>query len=247
MEKILLEKNFYLYQFPPRPDRPNEHFGTNIYVLLDDRQALVIDTGFKEHATAVKDDLSNSGIEVRKVIISHFHPDHILGLKALPGVEVWGSDKAPGADAAPFEGWDEFLPIHILDDSSTLAFGAFTLTFRAAPGHSPCSLYTTINDRYVHVADNLIAANDGTPSLPWAEFKDVGEHIRSLESLLDLEPATLLAGHGKIFTGKESIRAEIENRLTYLRAVRDGNGEISLEEATAKCTRPFLCYWHIQR
>jgi len=238
METILIEKNFLLYQFPPRPEQPQEHWGTNIYALLHAKQALLIDSGFPEHASAVRADLAKAGYEVQLILLSHFHSDHILGLKSFPGIEAWGSAAALPVREPPFRG---------ITGETTLEFGEFTLTFRPAPGHSPCSMFTVINRRFVHVGDNLIAANDGTPILPWAEFKDVSDHIRSLEALPDLEPVLALPGHGKPFPGGDALREETENRLKYLRAVRDGEGRVSVEQATAGCTRPFLCYWHIQR
>jgi glyoxylase-like metal-dependent hydrolase (beta-lactamase superfamily II) len=247
LKKTLIEGNFYQYQFPPRPDHPKELWGFNFFVLVHDQEALIIDTGFAEHAAAVKADLIQSGIELRKVILSHFHHDHIMGLSVLPGVVVWGSERWPVEDEAPFATWEKLLPIRALNDTASLKFGTFSLNFRLAPGHSPCSLYTIINSRYVHVADNLMATNEGAPILPWAEFKDVGEHIRSLELLQDLAPEIVLLGHGKSITGQDPIREEIDNRLKYLRAVRDGNGEFSVEQATVDCTCRFLCErWHIQ-
>lgn len=139
-------------------------------------------------------------------------------------------------------------PVQKLDDTSHLSLGRFNFAFYPAPGHSPCSLYVVINEKMVHAADNIMSLNDGAPMLPWAEFKDVGEHIQSLLLLKDLAPEVLLPGHGVIITGKEAIREEIDLRLSYLQAVWDGKGEIGIEEATANCSRRFCCtYWHIQR
>ena len=245
MRRTAIDKDLHEYQFDPEPGKD---YGFNLYVLMDGRNALLIDTAYEEQAAEVLADLNSRGYSLGQVIISHFHPDHVSGLRALPTVAVWAGEKhSLTLDEYPVEERDKFPPVQGLADAAGMQFGSFKLTFREAPGHTLCSIYTIINDRYVHVADNLMAGNDGTPVLPWAEFEQVGAHIQSLEMLKELDPKVLLLSHGKRIVGEEAIAAEIEDRLMYLRAVRDGNGEISVEEATAGCSRRFLCErWHIR-
>ena len=74
MNKIKLSDGLYQYQFPAFD---NQHFGFNIYALINANEALLIDTAFESHAIAVLDDLKKAGVEITKVVFSHFHPDHI--------------------------------------------------------------------------------------------------------------------------------------------------------------------------
>ena len=84
--------------------------------------------------------------------------------------------------------------------------------------------------------------------LPWAEFEHVAEHIRSLQMLAAMTPKVLLLGHGRSIVGKEAIAEEIGDRLTYLQAVLERNGDATVEEATAGCSTRFLCeHWHVRR
>jgi hypothetical protein len=55
MKKIKIADNFYQYQFLPRTEK--QHFGFNIFVLVNGKDALLIDAAFADHASAVKDDL----------------------------------------------------------------------------------------------------------------------------------------------------------------------------------------------
>jgi glyoxylase-like metal-dependent hydrolase (beta-lactamase superfamily II) len=104
-----------------------------------------------------------------------------------------------------------------------------------------------INDRYVHVGDNLMAADDGTPLLPWAELEYVGDHIRSLQLLQELRPPVLLLSHGPSISGEPAISEAIDDRLRYLQAVWETQGAISFEQATAHCSCRFLGErWHIR-
>lgn len=247
MEKIQIINNLIQYQFPPRVGHPEETCGTNIYAFLDGQAALLIDSGYKEHILKVKEDLALAGIVPTQIILSHFHADHINGLKSLPGVKVFASQLHSNEEVT-YDGTVEAAFIQGITNISIIRFGQFVITFQMAPGHEASSIYTIINGGIIHVADNLIAANDGSPVLPWAEYQNVEEHIHSLEMLLDLNPQILLLGHGSSIHGKPVIVNEIENRLRYLRAVKNGNGELDVEQATAECTCQFLCtHWHIRK
>lgn len=244
MNRIEIEQDLFLYQFPPVGENA---FGSNIYVLLDGRDAFMLDTGFEEQAEAVLADLHARGCELKQVLASHFHGDHISGLLVLPLDEVYASVYARETLMGYSREEIGQLPrIREVNEETILQFGRFTLSFRFSPGHSPCSLFAIINERRIHVADTLIAANDDTLILPWAMFEDVGEHIRSLELLKALNPEVLLLGHGNPIRGKE-ITKEIDIRQQYLQRVLDGEGKLSLEEVTAGWTRPFLGgKWHIR-
>ncbi len=86
MKKTIITKNLYQYQFPPRE---GQHFGFNIFALIHERDALLIDAGFDDHATAVRDDLLNSGIKPSKIIISHFHDDHFWIADIEKSSDIW--------------------------------------------------------------------------------------------------------------------------------------------------------------
>ncbi|WP_374016515.1 hypothetical protein ABU162_19910 [Paenibacillus thiaminolyticus] len=47
MEKHQIADGIVLYMFEPRPDR---HYGYNITALIENGQAMLIDTAFEEHA-----------------------------------------------------------------------------------------------------------------------------------------------------------------------------------------------------
>lgn len=244
MNRIEIEQDLFLYQFPAVEENA---YGSNIYVLLDRRDAFMLDTGFEEQAEAVLNDLHARGCELRQVLVSHFHGDHISGLFVLPVKEVFGSERGEETLAKyPAEVIAALPVLSKVNEETALQFGQFSLSFRFAPGHSPCSLHTIINGKTIHVADTLIAANDDTLILPWAPFEEVGTHIRSLELLTELAPDLLLLGHGNPLRG-EAIAEAIAIRQEYLQCVLDGEGKINLEEATAGWTRPFLGgKWHIR-
>jgi len=241
MNKSTIAPGILCYQFPP-PE--GKHFGFTLCVLLDEqtKSALIIDTAYENQASAVFADLAAMGYELTTAVISHFHPDHIVGLQALPDIEIVGNSRWEET-LFQFGSRDEltpFFPTRLTTEDSDLSFGRFRLAFHPAPGHSACSQYTIIDNTYVHVADNVMTSNEGQDILPWAEFDAVADHIASLNRLRDFADRTFLLSHGLILH-KECVRIEaIDNRIRYFKNVLEGNGAYSYARATQGCTCEFL-------
>ena len=250
MKKLEIGDGILQYRFPPHE---GQEWGFNILALIDEagKTAWLIDTAYEEEAAAVRRDLEEAGYAITGAVISHFHPDHVVGLKALPKIDVIGSSRGDetlnqfGGEPAA---WEPLRPTRVVDESDTVRFGPFELMFRFAPGHAPCSLYTLIDDRFVHVADNVMTSNNGQDILPWAEFDRIGDHIRSLELLSELADRTALLSHGVTIRDASVLRKAIGNRIAYFQAVLDGDGMIDIEEATKDCSCDFLCKeWLIRK
>ena len=241
MEKLQIAERIIQYRFPPEPGK---HYGFNITVLLDEdkKRALLIDTAYEKHAAAVHADLTERGIDLAGVIVSHFHPDHVMGLKALPRGTVYGSVRFEETLRHYTDGQERraFTPTDKVSDETRFTFGQLGLAFRLAPGHSPCSMYTLIGDRFLHVADNIMTSNTAQDILPWAAYDLVQDHIESLKALMEFGSRTLLLSHGVVLSDDRSIGEAIANRVRYFRAVLAGRGNVSYEAAVEGCTCDFL-------
>lgn len=241
MDRLPIDERIVQYRFPPEPGK---QYGFNLTVLLDEDEgrALLIDTAYEEQARAVLADLTTRETELAGVIVSHFHPDHVAGLKALPRVPVYGSARFEETLCHYTDDGERraFAPTDPVTDDTRFTFGRLDLAFRLAPGHSPCSMHTLIGDRFLHVADNLMTSNTGQDVLPWAAFDLIRDHIRSLEALREYNARTLLLSHGVVLDDERTIDAAIANRVSYFRAVLKGGGRVSYEEATEGCTCDFL-------
>ena len=138
MTRIELAPGVVQYQFPPREDK---HYGFSLVVLLNEesRSALLIDTGYEEHAAAVLADLVTMDYALKVAVISHFHPDHILGLQALPKIDIIGSPKWEETllHYGTIEELKTFVPTQIASRDTGINFGRFHLDFRPAAGHAP--------------------------------------------------------------------------------------------------------------
>ncbi|MCG8571976.1 MAG: MBL fold metallo-hydrolase [Spirochaetes bacterium] len=244
MNKIQIEDNFFLYQFP---EFPKMHFGVNLYVLIHQNEALLIDTAFETETKTVIKDLEKNNIKVKKVILSHFHGDHITGLRELSDVEVYGSKNGQKTldKYTPRDEHHLYLPHFYTEDFSVIHFGEFELQFIAAPGHSDCSINIIINRQYLLVGDNIMTSNDGTPLLPSVLYSNVKNHILALEKLKKYKNYKILPAHGIILRDADIILTSIKNRITYLNNIIVNREYITVDEALKNCQCNFLHQqWH---
>jgi len=247
MQRRVLADAVLLYSFPARE---GTHYPLNIVALQDPGagRALLVDVAFEEQAAVVSEELAREGCVVTDVVLSHLHDDHFEGLRALGAVTLHASPRSQAAVDARFGAEDRasLTPDDPLRDGASFAFGAHELRFVEAPGHSPCSLLSVIDDRFVHVGDLLMSAADGTPLLPYVAYPNVPVHIRTLQRLRErFADRTLLLGHGPPLQGRAEVRAAIEQRLCYLRGVLRGKGRLSYDEVMRDCSGTFLhTEWH---
>lgn len=244
MKKITIEKNLYQYQFPPFE---GQQFGFNIYALINGAEALLIDTAFECHAQQVVEDLKKENIEIKHVVFSHFHPDHISGLPALNKPSLYGSGVYQKTldKYTPKEKHHYFEGMNTLDNDSSFRYGPFNLRFELIKGHVPCGMFTIINEQYIHVADDVMASNKGEPLLPSVHKKGAPNHIDSLDQLRKFTAYSLLLSHGNVITGEAKILDCIQQRQHYLRAIANNEQPISVDKALADCDCEFLHKdWH---
>lgn len=245
MQKQELAEGMILYTFEPDPGR---HFGYNIIALIDGKRALLIDTGYERHAIQVLQDLHNQEVVIEEVVLSHFHNDHMFGLKVLSHVSVTGSSRYKiTLDLwTPPEEQRQFIPKTFVEKTAEINFGKHHLLLTVFPGHSECTMLIQINKKYLHIADELMFSNDGEPLLPSVDFhSSVTRHLESLKKLQAYSHLTMIPAHGRVFRGKETIEREINNRLAYLQAIESSTRQLTYEEATEQCDCEFLHpEWH---
>ena len=150
--------------------------GNNTW-LLPGREPALVDAGVgtPEHVEAVASALN--GAPLARVLITHWHPDHVKGLPALR--DRWGGLVVVDAAGDPVPAGDgqlEILP---------------------TPGHSPdhlCFFDRESGDLYC----GDLARQGGTIVIPARKGGDLRAYLASLQLVRDLAPRRLLPGHGPI-------------------------------------------------
>jgi glyoxylase-like metal-dependent hydrolase (beta-lactamase superfamily II) len=162
------------------------------YVLVRGNEAAVVDTGVGGSADAIGEVLDRAGPGwggVRHVVLTHKHPDHagsISDVLAEAGSATGYVGKAdlPEVDASGLQ---------VLDDGDDV----FGLQIVATPGHTAGHLSVFDEDTGVLVAGDALT-NEGALAGSNPQFtEDEAAAIASVRRMAQLEPRTILVGHGE--------------------------------------------------
>jgi ribonuclease/clavin/mitogillin len=150
--------------------------GNNTW-LLPGREPALVDAGVGDpgHIEALAHALN--GAPLARVLITHWHPDHVKGLPAL-------RDRWPG-----------LIVVDAAGDAVPAGDGTFEIV--PTPGHAPdhlCFFDRASGDLYC----GDMARRGGTIVIPARKGGDLRAYLASLQLMRALAPARLLPGHGPI-------------------------------------------------
>jgi glyoxylase-like metal-dependent hydrolase (beta-lactamase superfamily II) len=175
----------------------------------------------------------HTALPIRKVVVSHFHPDHFYGLaefKAL-GAEIWAHKAAADYLASPTSNerlaerrrtlspWLDELsalvtPDRLIDGETGFEFGG--IRFRlipAGPAHTPEDLVMLVENEGVLFVGDLIFNG----RLPFVGTSDSRAWIAAIDRLLSFRPRIIIAGHGRHAANAEETLRFTRDYLTTLR------------------------------
>lgn len=189
-------------------------FQENTYVLSDDsRECVIVDPGCydQEEKSELAAFIDSQGLKPVKILLTHAHIDHILGINFLAGRyglpvvmnsietdllrsasvygQMWGIQVEPAPD-----------PTEFLKDGDIFRFGNTELEVLFTPGHSPGSLsYYHRPSKQCLSGDVLFYGSIGRTDLPGGNFDTLEKSI--LTKLYTLEDDVIIySGHGQSTT-----------------------------------------------
>lgn len=185
-------------------------FYENTYVLWDDTlEGIVIDPGCfeKYEFEELKEFIESKGINLKAIVNTHAHIDHVLGNYELSqhyDIPIW----MPGGEMevlravvayAPQWGIQNYThaePSKMLSEDDTISFGHTELAIIYAPGHSPGHfIYYHKNQDVVIGGDVLFRESIGRSDLPGGNHQQLLDSIR--QKLYTLPTETIVyPGHG---------------------------------------------------
>lgn len=177
--------------------------GIASFALVQGDQALVYDTGTTlAHGQAIRAHLDGLGVRHMRVILSHWHKDHVAGTAAFAGVEVIATAKTAAHLAArreQIEGGAEWPPIKPLvlptttySNHLSLTLGTLAVELIEVNIHSDDATVL-----WLPAARILLAGDTMEDTLTYVgEPEHFATHLADLARLAALGPAHILPCHG---------------------------------------------------
>jgi glyoxylase-like metal-dependent hydrolase (beta-lactamase superfamily II) len=196
----------------------------NAYLIMGPKPIL-IDPGHVNLFGHVEKGLASLGMspkDIRLVICTHAHPDHIEGVRLFNRqttqiafhASAWDLIQSMGRYAGLQNSVDSnaYRPDFFLEEG-TLDVNGMELSIFHTPGHSPgsISLYRP-EDKSLFTGDLIFHEGVGRTDLPGGDGAQLKASIRRLAGL---GAAYLLPGHGGIVFGSEAVKKNFDSVIQY--------------------------------
>jgi len=179
---------------------------------------------------------------IRRVIISHYHADHIYGLPPFKdaGAEIWAHRAGRGVldseaarlrlaerreSLAPWVGADmRLVPAdRWLDGETSFKLGGLTFrVFPVGPAHTPEDLAMAVEEENVLFVGDLMFAG----RLPFVGDADSRAWIAAIDRVVKFNPKVLIGGHGD---ASRDAAADLRVTRDYLVFLREKMGAAAAE------------------
>jgi glyoxylase-like metal-dependent hydrolase (beta-lactamase superfamily II) len=216
-------------------------WGANAYLLVDDGDLTLVDTGFSGRADRILEQVKELGYspsDIHRIIITHHHADHIGSLAELKKVTqaeviahpadapyIDGTLPQPGPARpqwlsklfAPFSKLYSTEPVTVdtlVNDGDELPIlGGIKILH--TPGHTPGSICLYLPEKNLLIAGDLLANRFGLKLSSRAFTVDTSQEMQSIKRVAGLEFDVICFGHGSpIMHDAHQTVADFANRLT---------------------------------
>ena len=228
--RITFRPNYLCFpvRTPTRP--PATH--TCCYIVHNSKEMLIFDPGspYEDEQQALAecvDEMIAEGRQVREIILTHLHPDHVGGVNALKS--HFGGSIPVGAHAQTAAALPDIHVDHLIEDYEVITLAGepeIRLRTLHTPGHALGHLCFHDDARGVLMTgDNIVGVGSVLIDPPQGNMRDYLQSLERMRSLPGL--SILLGGHGPaVATPYQKIDEYISHRLereqNILAAVRAG-------------------------
>ncbi len=179
--------------------------GVNCYIVIDtaSKDAFIVDPGGDPRE--MKEELKSRGANLRFVINTHGHGDHIIANDSFDVPLYIHKDDAPFLSSPGLNLSGAFgIPLSIektptlLKDGDEIPIGQASLKILHTPGHTPGSISIVLGN-IIFTGDTLFMGSIGRTDFPYGDTDKILNSIK--KKLLTFKDDTLiLPGHGESST-----------------------------------------------
>ncbi|XP_046913945.2 endoribonuclease LACTB2 [Dermatophagoides farinae] len=187
--------------------------GTNTYIIGTGRDRLLIDCGepeIPEYIQVLKNVVKENNILLTKILLTHWHPDHVGGTKSVLDEVAHKECKVfkypnPNADDSITKGKYE---LNYLDDEDEIHVEGASLKVYFTPGHAKDHLVVFLKE------ENNLFSGDNILGEGSAVFEDLASYLHSLRKISSLKANKIYPSHGPVVNDpQKKVHEYIEHRV----------------------------------
>ncbi len=175
-------------------------YASNCYIVAADKntEGMIIDPGAQ--AGQVLKKVKDLGVDVKTIVITHTHPDHIGAVKAVKDAtkaevcvhadEARGLE-SPGGHGMPIQ---SVAPDRLLKGGDSIKVGTLSFLVLHTPGHSPGGI-CLLGEVVVFTGDTLFNSSIGRSDFPGGNYHQLLQSIHTKLMILP-DSTPVYPGHG---------------------------------------------------
>ena len=197
---------YHVMWYPADTGQVTEHVyavsvrDVNMFIYADGEHAIGIDAAYLEDKLRREAKHLPVALEsVTHVFLTHADVDHVGGLDAFPGAQVYlarDEEQMIDGTTARFFGLYHCPRLEraysLLDDGDVVIVGSITVQAIATPGHTPGSMSFLVDDRVLFSGDTLALRNGRVYTFYRLVNKDTATQRESIRRLASLQGVSLL-------------------------------------------------------
>lgn len=170
-----------------------DYHHVNMTLIVSDNEGTIVDAGSATpEGERVKNYIDQNGIEIKNIILTHKHSDHIGNMQVFRGDEV---------DVYEFSN---------TEDGQVIEMGDKKFVIMHTPGHyNDKHLSVVINDNILIAGDILTSNLDPLVVLSYGGNKE--RWINTLQRILEKDYKLVIPGHGPIVEGSQVNKLIVEH------------------------------------